>query len=219
MRHFDCFGSYNEVSHISWPLCYVKAIMGCWFSFQNLSPVALCITALDSFVALDVQSGKDWEMIVVIALCLRYFLQQNNGHGCPFGLVPSGKKSTFHFVKLPENVSSLDGAMDEMALFRPNTVSLVYPTCSQFVKYDTIVVYTDGDKKQTSAGLQMKTPNEYPDAKDIADARLTGGSYWIRRAAPVTSRTHAGEWIYLDIGQVRDMLGYSLSFLVPLTRS
>lgn len=150
-RLFDRFATLSSIKsscterlYLRWPLVYISCVFGLE-SFKNNA--ARCIHEMIDDVntyAKSQESGKDWELIVNVAIGLRGLDSSLNGEAF-FNFIANNNASLkFDIQYIPSAYETLDDAYEYITKFatgRPNTLIQYLPTHHKFEVCDGLLTY------------------------------------------------------------------------------
>ena len=217
----DCFASHfkqeeQQIWYKSWPLCYIECILG-WFGIYVITSVTQALIQYAS----EVDSGKDWECVIVAGVyisCLDAIhspvvdgIQQCG----PFNIADRGISGVTYATLPGDNHNAIRTIAQAVAYFHglqmpDRHVLLATPCYAKFPDYDGFLCYGQPDgAPPTIVGFQCKKTRSYPKhpvPPEISRAVLLRGS------APL-SNGYKQKWEYYGEERVREVLGWSLRHL------
>ena len=187
--------------------------------FLGLAEVAKIIQKLDVYTE-DVESGKDWEVVVHIALAMRCLEAKHTGQPhAMLGLPELVHLSGVIFKDIPGEHKKPIAALKWWKSVRIDQfpyVAVLSPTYSKFETFDKILVYQKGARgAYTVRGFQMKEGREYPTIN--APAGMSGVLMQGKAAETPTGKARKG-WTYPSRSDVTGFLGKSLEMAYPASR-
>jgi hypothetical protein len=163
---FDMFTTVPKPNRMRWPLCYAACIIKLFSSMlPYLEPLKKCFKNLQVFSSVT-NSGKDWEVIIEIALLFRFYGYKLNRSNVPLGLLEGTQSEPerevdVKYVSIPHEIKSLcindeanqlnqDCAKDNVYEFIQKTVKayhtptllLFSPVDNSFPVFDGFAVFT-----------------------------------------------------------------------------
>ena len=221
---FDMFSVVPEHNRMRWPLCYVICIIDLFSSklTSYLSPLKKCLNNLEVFSALS-DSGKDWEVIIEIALLFRFYANMLSDLSVPLGLLePTQRATHVQYISMPGDCDTLDKAhkfiASNVTLCTKPTLILFSPLLTKFPVFDGFAVFTerdeDGHRSTVISGYQARKGTSTPVA--AVPAWVNGGGWLLRGKAAATEHLTESGWIYMTEQDICDeILGYSLAPIYP----
>ena len=200
---------------IVWPLCYIEGILHCMkiFDLNNV------MEQLQAFASTE-ETGKDWELITVVALYLRSLEAvldiDNSFNIVPFKISEGGIVTSVQVCYIAsEDIRKLELYIRTSHHInrKIGAITICIPTYSGFPLFDIVLVYWKSATDFNSIGCQNKKGKATPNSNDMIP-------YWISKAILLRGdapgkRWMYNKWIYYDKDSVIDILGYSLSRLYP----
>ena len=212
-RRFDIVSSVLDIERVQWPMCYIGCICNLFTAYGLSLRISHQINALYTH-AQNIESGKDWEIVITIATIFRCLLSQLLGAQGPFEIAPA--QSFPHVVymetpskTLPEVFSEIGSRYDG---YLAPTILIVTLTYSKFADFDLLVCYGRQQGGFRCDGYQMKLGRAYP--KRPVPTTYVQRGFLFRGRAPA-SESRKDSWQYLSEGDVKEFLGYSFSPLIP----
>jgi hypothetical protein len=88
LKDFDEYGILTHADRITWPLCYVEHLL---LAFELDSEIRFMVTNIQSLYthASSVETGKDWECLVNLAVALRCLQSSRGIRSGPFDMLIS----------------------------------------------------------------------------------------------------------------------------------
>ena len=213
-----------EHNRMRWPLCYVACIIEMFkprVDNNLLSPLTDCFSSLQ-FYSTQTDSGKDWEVIIEIALLFRFYANKFSNFGVPLNLLSRPQQAAdVQYISIPGELNTLGKARtfikDKVAVCIKSTLILFVPLLNSFPVFDGFAVFTEcdnGGRRTIISGYQAKKGRPTPTA--AVPAWVNGGGWLLRgRAAGTQHRPESG-WTYMTQQDIcDDILGYSLAPIYP----
>jgi hypothetical protein len=217
--YYGGLASMGPNSTISYPLCYVKGILGQLNLLEGITVILTILNKLESYLNSKF-SGLAWDCTVQVAIILQMLPVHMHGIRGPFGVVPFGVKPALAFRTLPSECSTLEDARDRMdkifSEYQSHTLVYVGSANARFPEVEGFVAYTDGGSTPAHiVGFQMKTADVKP-RKSMDTKIINGGGVLIRgRSLAKRPRSAKDGWNYMTSAEVRELLGVSLLLAMP----
>jgi len=222
LRQFDRFSSlaiayyqdpsYNVIPVVKhwWPLCYLQCI------FKLFRSLSLLSDWLPKKISSSYPDWMAWEVLIQIAIVIRCMDAQLNGTVGPFGIAESNVKPEALVIDIPIQYESLSDAYEWLNncfnnIKRPAIVYFI-PTHSRFEAVDGLLCYLKSSMPLKMYGIQVKLGRALP-STDVPD--WITHSYLVRGLPSATTYDGRAGWTYLSDDEIKELLGYSLSFLYP----
>ena len=156
-------------------------------------------------------SGEFWEATVMLAVLLHRLA----GVAHP-QLPPLARVDDWRFVDVPESARDVAAVLEWAAthLRRPlPRYVLAYPLAASFPTYDALELELDpgAARYHVLGGLQMKEGDKAP-APAVVSVKL---SVLLSRRTPLTTRARTDGWLKVAREPLEDLLGASLSVVLP----
>eukprot|EP01033_Poteriospumella_lacustris_P006919 gene6919-4985_t len=222
---FSCFADtvLTPDGHVKvrYPLSYVACI---WKWLTDDGSVGALINTLSTY-AREVGGGKDWEVILVTAMYLRFLHCQyvpvvgmNMRNRGPLGIATDGVASV-SVHDIPGELQTIGDALDYLrwrfqsnqTQLAPLSVVIAVPRYNQFPDLDGFILYTDATGQMKTHGYQAKTQRGYP-RHDVPEAM--DQCFLLRGNAPARAFLK-NKWHYVDEATLRDLLGFNLQRFYP----
>jgi hypothetical protein len=228
LSYFQRFTYLEKEDRIVWPLCYAKPFL----ERAGESDLASLISATHSTTSdLKRQHGLVWEYTSFIAVAMTALRARHQPlsevASLVMGPVPRNCRPNVEVLRLPAHVQNTSQAktfiQNHFNSFRYEDLKghpvLIFaiPSFPSFDLFDGLIFFTHkwGKKSAFSfwRGLQMKLRNDYPDkdaSKEVPGVLLRGCPP--QRKSKPTTRQH---WVYLNLGELKEFLPYSMRLLMP----
>ncbi len=217
----DSFAYAESGSIIIWPLFFVGVIMDYLLAGIRLYyPTQISFKTEINFtltcLSQTTYTGRDWELIVKIAILLQGFSASFCGTRGPFDMFETQVFPHIVSITMPPQIETLERAriwmLQTIQGYDNGNPRLFVFTSSfaQFPVYDTFLVAVTTLIK--FVGLQIKLTKAYPTAPA---ADWLHGSYLVRGHAPGKTYVSPGRWVYLSDQQINELLGCSLQKVCP----
>lgn len=227
-RYYGAFASVGLNSLVSYPLCYVKEILGQLNAVvmdEAVREILSILLKLEPHLGAK-HSGLAWECTVEVAIILRmlharWFRSKWFANHKFFNLdIPEGTTPNLAFRTLRDECTTIIEAKEIMESmigdYDSPTLMFVVSANAQFPEVEGFMVYTHGHMASSKyVGFQMKTSDVKP-RHEMNTAIINGGALLIRgRARAKHPRAAKPGWKYMTSEQVRDFLGNSLLLAMP----
>ena len=214
IRAFDALTECPGKGEIRWILAYV----GCMLSYLELGELSQWVEEIP-VLAGQVDSGMDWQAIVLIALALRCVQAKHGSAHKLLGLPAGAQPKEVYFYKIPpESCEQPDGVRrwwGNQKIEGYPYVAVLSPNYAKAAVFDVIWVYQrDPQSKQLFNGIQDKLGSATPN-HDVPEWFENG--FLFRGRAPekdTTPRNRTG-WTYKGAEAIREFLGVSLTAAYP----
>ena len=220
--HFHTYSTVLHGGEYFWPPCYMKGILSL-FSDTTCQKIGDAIGTL-FHDAQRIGSGKDWEGVVSIGILLR--LLQNtlhrNSYKFPFPVLFPEHHHHHHEVGIDNELfagkDSDDARKAILDHFDKNRdgprIVLFNPQHNNFPTYDGFVCSrrTKNGPPEQIIGYQCKTGQT---TVSVSPFSWVNRSYLLRGDASSTGYKNSKGWIYLEVKEMKDLLGLSLAQLYP----
>lgn len=232
VREFYMFGYVSEQSKVRWPLCYIDLILSSCVENLNIEWIKSLISGVNELVeslktfAKKESSGFDWEVIVTVGIVLQCLHASLNGSYGPFSIAVHCKPfgSVVQLRTMPGEMKTLEEAKKfidtELAQCKESTFLILTPAYASFPYFDGFVCYKAGGVDRRIA-FQLKAGGKAPDkGKAPVIASWLDKAVLIRGKAPgkVNASIVPLKWHYLNGKEVKELLGYSLTSLIQISR-
>jgi hypothetical protein len=235
VKYFEIFSSVtyekntlsNEKKYsvsIRWPPVYIACMLNLMYQVTSTSEDYQVLGDILKLLRVDFLghssregSGTGWEIITKVAIllnCVRAYSRgiSLNVMNIRFGVVTSVNLDRLNGVKtLEEAKAKIAETMEPLSV---GAVVLFYPSFSGFPVCDAILVYKKSSNMLQSVGIQDKLRRGYPTSNVpqwITQAVLIqGDSPGLRKESGIE-----GKWTYLTRDEVMELLGLSLSPMIP----
>jgi hypothetical protein len=210
-RRFDVVSSVVGIAKVQWPMCYIGCICNLFTANELSLRISQLINALYTH-AQNIESGKDWEIVITIVTIFRCLLSQLIGAQGPFGIAPEQIFPQVVYMDTPSRILSevLRKIRSRYGKYLVPTVVIVTLAYSKFADFDLLVCYGEKGKFECD-GYQMKLGRAYP-KRNVPRGVQRG--FLFRGRAPAVDQ-QKDRWEYLSEEGVRNFLGYSFSPLIP----
>ncbi len=219
------FGMVSK-SEVIWPLCYIICFLQSFFAvlpeFRSaINGISQCYELLKSCASSNVDSGKDWESLINIAILIRCILSKSYPEYSPFNLFQE-PISNVRFLSFDSEMKTLKAAktfmnktLNKLSASNKPAVLIAIPTSSTFEVVDGIIVHCTLDNTEYY-GYQAKAGKSFPDTNKLIPDWMSE-CYLLRGKAPETTHGSAKEkkWKYCNKLSTIDLLGKSFAELCP----
>ncbi|CAJ1443942.1 unnamed protein product [Effrenium voratum] len=213
VRAFDALTESPQKGQIRWILAYVGQ-MCCHLGWKQ---VGAWIEELPSWSG-KVESGQDWETVLLVALCLRCYEAKYSEPHELLGLAKGALRPAAVYVeKVPqENSTNPEVILAWWKGQRIRTypyIAVLSPTFSKTEIVDAMWIYQESATASCLVrGMQAKLGSTYP----TQDMPLGMLGLLFRGKAPETSGNLARQrWKYLTASEIQSFLGKSLTAACP----
>ncbi|CAJ1394413.1 unnamed protein product [Effrenium voratum] len=213
VRAFDALTESPKRGQIRWILAYVGQ-MCCYLGWKQ---VGAWIEELPSWSG-KVESGQDWETVLLVALCLRCYEAKYSEPHELLGLAKGALRPAAVYVeKVPqENSTNPEVILAWWKGQRIRTypyIAVLSPTFSKTEIVDAMWIYQESATASCLVrGMQAKLGSTYP----TQDMPLGMLGLLFRGKAPETSGNLARQrWKYLTASEIQSFLGKSLTAACP----
>jgi hypothetical protein len=209
---------------MTFPILYLRCILMWFIRESDLSNEYVCavrsmIDVLDQLFlqsAVDVK-GKIWEVIFLQGLLQHLTVSLLSGRALsifPLLDIPVVKSLRVVFLdKNIDNVNKLEtGIQKDMGDDEAHSIVVFYPKFDRFPFLDFVLCYKDIDGKVKSFGFQGKSGEAVPTQTKYFPHWIDK-MYLFRGKPKESNRRTRSDWVYLVRGNIRDILGVSLSQL------
>jgi hypothetical protein len=212
-RRFDVVSSILEVEKIQWPMFYIGCICKLFTKCEpSLFISRLICNDLLTYSQTE-EGGKDWEVIIAVAVILRSLYSMHYGALGPFEICPPDIYP--NVVCISTVLPTLEEVLGVIAKFysatKNATILIVSLGYNKFADFDLLVCYGCEANHFVCDGYQMKLSRAYP-KRDIPNGIRQG--FLFRGKAPAISNIKGG-WKYLSENEIIEFLGFSLRPLIP----
>ncbi|CAJ1390379.1 unnamed protein product, partial [Effrenium voratum] len=213
VRAFDALTESPKRGQIRWILAYVGQ-MCCYLGWKQ---VGAWIEELPSWSG-KVESGQDWETVLLVALCLRCYEAKYSEPHELLGLAKGALRPAAVYVeKVPQENSTNPEVILAWWKGQPIDtypyIAVLSPTFSKTEIVDAMWVYQkDATASCLVRGMQAKLGSAYP--KQNMPLGMLGLLF--RGQAPDTTRNlERQRWKYLTASEIQSFLGKSLTAACP----
>ncbi|CAJ1455096.1 unnamed protein product [Effrenium voratum] len=213
VRAFDALTESPKRGQIRWILAYVGQ-MCCYLGWKQ---VGAWIEELPSWSG-KVESGQDWETVLLVALCLRCYEAKYSEPHELLGLAKGALRPAAVYVeKVPQENSTNPEVILAWWKGQPIDtypyIAVLSPTFSKTEIVDAMWVYQkDATASCLVRGMQAKLGSAYP-KQDMPLGML---GLLFRGQAPDTTRNlERQRWKYLTASEIQSFLGKSLTAACP----
>ncbi|CAJ1411378.1 unnamed protein product [Effrenium voratum] len=213
VRAFDALTESPKRGQIRWILAYVGQ-MCCHLGWKQ---VGAWIEELPSWSG-KVESGQDWETVLLVALCLRCYEAKYSEPHELLGLAKGALRPAAVYVeKVPQENSTNQEVILAWWKGQPIDtypyIAVLSPTFSKTEIVDAMWVYQkDATASCLVRGMQAKLGSAYP-KQDMPLGML---GLLFRGQAPDTTRNlERQRWKYLTASEIQSFLGKSLTAACP----
>ena len=214
IRAFDALTECPGKGEIRWILAYV----GCMLSYLELGELSQWVEEIP-VLAGQVDSGMDWQAIVLIALALRCVQAKHVSAHKLLGLPAGAQPKEVYFYKIPpdncEQPDDVRSWWENQKIEGYPYVAVLSPNYAKAAVFDVIWVYQrDSQSKQVFNGIQDKLGSATPN-QNVPHWFENG--FMFRGHAPekdTTPRDRIG-WTYKGAEDIRGFLGASLTAAYP----
>ena len=216
----DIFVSDEGKVTVRYPLPYVACIWE-WLKDDRLKHL---VETLSQY-AKELEGGKDWEVIIVTALFLRFLHCQYvpvNENGSPnldpFNIATDGVEN-IHILDIPGEVRTINDALGHIGLYCrskpmvPKTILIALPRYNKFPDIDGLILYQGNNSMPLRKyGYQAKTKRGSP-RHNIPEE--IDQCFLLRGKAPAQRSYQKEKWYYVEESVLREMLGFTLQPFYP----
>ncbi|CAJ1384713.1 unnamed protein product [Effrenium voratum] len=212
VRAFDALTESPKKGQIRWILAYVGQ-MCCHLGWKQ---VGAWIEELPSWSG-KVESGQDWETVLLVALCLRCYEAKYSEPHELLGLAKGALPAAVYVEKVPQENSTKPTVM--LAWWKKQRIrtypyiAVLSPTFSKTEIVDAMWIYQESATASCLVrGMQAKLGSAYP-KQDMPLGML---GLLFRGQAPDTTRNlERQRWKYLTASEIQSFLGKSLTAACP----
>ena len=198
-----------------WPLCYIGCICGLFDdpSYESLSVIKDLVYNDLLVYQKSTESGKDWEIIVLINILLRMNQAKFSGTAGAFNLIPIKSYPEVIYLVLPPQITTIELAhqfiMKQLNQYKKNIVIIMTPSYCKFPDFDGFIC-SKVDNVQIT-GYQVKLGRSSP--KNSIPKWMHKGLL-LRGNAAKFDKTKEG-WEYVNKDNILKLLGCSLESTYP----
>lgn len=216
---FEAFTTPTEENRLRFPLPYIPIIL----QFLGENDGVLLFNSLQQS-ALLVDTGRDWELVVVFAIYIRSlaskYCKRNGGSQGPFNIATNGADDV-QVITIPEDVVNVPEAVQyiEDTTQAAKTIYIFQLAYSRFPDFDGFVSYLPLKRRRGSEpsptihGFQCKSTRGYP--QNPVHQKIARG--WFLRGGTTIQTPDAGKWRYPTEEDINtNLLGFGLRLLHPM---
>jgi hypothetical protein len=236
---FERFGIIDEQQKIKWPLCFISVIAN--KVFEGLGEEMTKIINSINVQTHDVQSGKDWEQILLLSFYFKALRLQYHGKGngpldirerkekYPAKGVYPNELVVAYTIPLPGEgigkVHTVEQAKEfilgaEQDILLDGNVkcfcAVFTPSFAKFPTFDGFISYSESNRFVRFAYQAKEGKKIPPEPSHELNLDWLGHIYHLGGDPPKQIRKFDSKWTRLNLDEILSEMGYSFKHLVPV---